>query len=490
VPAQPAQKADRSGKDWYSISVDTLRGGGLLLLLLILAGAGVFAYYRYSNRSTAEKAQALIAQSETMLQQLNGEKKATESFAAELAESQGELEEARTRLKASDARGALDSAEAARAKLQGILDAIALRGGAGQAQFAQLQGEVEFRRGDGGDWQEARSRVQLQSGDYVRTGDNGSADIMFQDGTLYTVRPNTQFIVAPASSGGVPEQTIQMEYGWVNLSTPKESSSNVKTPGAVARVKEASEAYVAVEKGSSQGRFGTIRGGMAVASNGGLTREVGELQQVVQTGDLLSEPRTMPAPPEPVEPEDNLLLDLDQTKRLVLAWNPVPGAARYALQVSRNNLFVDNVIDAENRTRTRATLGVRGEGAFQWRVAAFGANGVQGPWSTPRTFRVSPGGPAPGAAPGSAGAGKNSGAPPSLDLDDVKAYGSIFMVAGRSEPGARIEVNGEQVKPNADGSFTKPVQLTKEGWNIIEVRARDPWGNETVRRQRVFVEAP
>jgi hypothetical protein len=64
------------------------------------------------------------------------------------------------------------------------------------------------------------------------------------------------------------------------------------------------------------------------------------------------------------------------------------------------------------------------------------------------------------------------------------------MVAGRSEPGARIEVNGEQVKPNADGSFTKPVQLTKEGWNIIEVRARDAWGNETVRRQRVFVEAP
>jgi hypothetical protein len=489
LPAQPAQKADRSGKDWYSVSVETLRGGVLLTVMLILTAAAAFFYIRVASRSTADEARRVIEQAETLLQRLNGEKRATESFATDLAESQGELEEARARLKAGDSKGALDSAVSARDKLQGILDTLALRGGAGQAQFAQLQGEVEFRRGDGGDWQEARSRVQLQSGDYVRTGDSGSADIMFQDGTLYTVRPNTQFIVAPASGGGAPEQSIQMEYGWVNLSTPKESSSNVKTPGAVARVKEASEAYVAVEKGSSQGRFGTIRGGMDVASNGGLTREVGELQQVVQTGDLLSDPKPMPAPPEPVEPEDGLLLDLDQTKRLVLAWSPVPGASRYALQISRNGLFVDNVIDAENRTKTRATLGVRGEGSFQWRVAAFSANGVQGPWSAPRTFRVSPAGTAPGGAPGPGGE-KRSGAPPSLDLDDVKAYGSIFMVAGRSEPGARIEVNGEQVKPNADGTFTKPVQLTKEGWNIIEVRARDAWGTETVRRQRVFVEAP
>ena len=127
---------------------------------------------------------------------------------------------------------------------------------------------------------------------------------------------------------------------------------------------------------------------MELASNGGLTREVGALQQVVQTGDLLSEPKPMPGRPEPAEPMDDLLVDLDSTKRLVLAWQPVAGATRYALQVSRYHLFVDNVIDAENRTKTRATLGVRGEGTFQWRVAAFGQNGLQGPWSEARKFRV------------------------------------------------------------------------------------------------------
>jgi hypothetical protein len=273
-----------------------------------------------------------------------------------------------------------------------------------------------------------------------------------------------------------------MEYGWVNLSTAK-SSSNVKTPGAVARVKESSEAYVAVDKGTNQGRFGAYSGGMELSSNGGLKREVGALQQVVQTGGLLSEPKPMPARPEPLEPQDDLLLDLGQSRKLVLAWSPVPGASRYALQISRNHLFVDNVIDAVNRTKVRATLGLRGEGTFQWRVAAFGAGGLQGPWSEPRKFRVVPA--------SQSGAGeKREGNPPELDLDEVKTYGSIFMVAGRSQPGARIVVNGEPVKLGADGSFNTPVQLTKEGWNIIEVRARDAWGNETVRRQRVFVENP
>ena len=484
MPAQPAQKADRQGKDWYSVSVDTLKSWGLFLLILVLAAGGFLAYRFYDRSSAESEAGRMIAQAEMLRTQLSAEKRVAASFAAEFASAGQSLDEARARLAAHDFGAARTSARRSRDVLQSIADELALRGGAGQAQFASIQGEVEFRRGDGGEWQEARSRVPLQSGDAVRTADNGSAEIMFQDGTLYTVRPNTQFIVSPGSggAGGGGEQSIEMKYGWVNLST-SQSSSNVKTPGATARVKESSEAYVAVDKGTSQGRFGAYRGGMELASANGLKREVGPLQQVVQTGGLLSEPKAMPARPDPVDPVDDQLVDPAVTKRLVLAWQPVAGASHYALQVSRNHLFVDNVIDAENRTKTRATLGLRGEGSFQWRVAAFGPGGLQGPWSEVRKFRVA-------SAAREGGGDKPSTNPPQLDLDDIKTYGSIFMVSGRSEPGVAVEVNGEQVKTNSDGSFTKTVQLTKEGPNIIEVRARNTGGTETVRRKRVFVENP
>ena len=477
-----ARNPSRAGKDWYSISVDTLRGWGFLLLILVILAVGLFVWQRVDRRSIEHQAAAVIADAGRMLQEL-GEEKRVAGFASEYAAGRLSLDEAKTKLAAKDFPGALDAGQKSRKMLRSILDALALRGSSGLAQFNEVEGDVEYRRGDGGEWQEARLRAHLQPGDYVRTAENGSAQIMFVDGTLYTVRPNTQFIVTPSTAGGgSPEQAIEMEYGWVNLSTSERSGSNVKTPGAIARVKEDSEAFVSVDKGSNQGRFGATRGAMELSSKSGLTREIKGLQQVVQTGDLLSEPKPLPAPPEPSEPDDNLALDLDSTRKLVLAWAPVPGASRYALQVSRNILFVDNVIDAENRSRPRATLGLRGEGTFLWRVAAYGSDGVLGPWSGTRKFRV--------ASSHATGGEKKGSTPPKLDLDEVKPYGSIFFVTGRSDPGARIEVNGEQVKSNIDGSFNKPVQLNKEGWNIIEIRARDAWGNETVRRSRVFVENP
>jgi hypothetical protein len=477
------QKAVRPAKEWYSISVETLRGWALLLSILIVVGLGYLGYRIWESRSLEREAARVIAEDQELIQRLQNEEKAR-SFGNEYNAAWQSLQEAQSLYAAADYRGAIEKGRWSYNVLRSILDALALpgRAAAGQAQFVAVQGEVEYRRGDGGDWVEARSRVSLRPGDFVRTSDNGSAEIMFLDGTLYTVRPNTQFIVSPAvsSGGGAEEQSIEMEYGWVDLSTAQRSS-NVRTPGAVARVEQDSEAFVAVDKESNQGRFGALRGGMELSSKGGLKREIGELQQVVQTGDLLSEPQRLPGRPEPAEPADNLALDLDRTRRLLLAWSPVPGASRYALQVSRNHLFVDNVIDAENRTKTRATLGLRGEGTFQWRVAAYGADGSMGPWSVPRKFRV---------ASFRGSAGEKDETPPQLDLEDVKSYGSIFIVAGRSEPGSRIEVNGELVKAEADGAFKKTVQLTKEGWSFIEVRARDGWGNETVRRHRVFVESP
>jgi hypothetical protein len=463
--------------------VDTLRGLGLLLLIVAIVGLIVLLYRGWDRQSAERNASAVIEEAGGLLQRLRNEKSIA-GFANEFGAARQSLQEARARFDAGDFAGALRRGEHSRNMLQGILETLSLRGTSGLARFHVVEGEVEYRRGDTGDWQPARPRVQLQPGDSVRTSDGGSAEIVFVDGSLYTVRPNTQFIVAPGSSGSSAsaEQSIEMAYGWVDLST-SDKSSKVRTPRAVARVREQTEAFVAVDKGTSRGRFGAYRGGVELSSKGGLTRQIGALQQVVQTGDLLSEPRALPMSPEPLVPGDNESLDLDHTRRLVLSWSAVPGAGRYGLEISRNQLFVDNLIDVENRTKTRATLGLRGEGTFYWRVAAYGPNGLPGPWSPARKFRV--------ASSRSTGGGeRRDTTPPELDLDEVKTYGSIFMVAGRSEPGARIEVNGEQVKAGVDGTFTKPVQLTKEGWNMIEIRARDAWGNETMRRHRVFVESP
>ncbi len=498
MPASSVRKPIRTRKDWYSISVDTLRGWFFLLLIAAVLVGGYIGYRSWESRSLERNSRLVIDQDQALLAQVRDDAKAGE-FKSEYDAGTQSLEAARADFAARRFRTALANAVTCRKLLQSILDTVALTNSGGQAQFISLQGEVEYKRSDGGSWEEARPRLPLRAGDYVRTGSGSSAEIVFLDGTLYTVRGNTQFVISPGGSQGngsgttaggtggaggaggeaAADQAIQMEYGWVNLNTSSHPSQ-VKTPGAVAKVREDSEAFVTYDRGSNRGRFGAVRGGMELAAKGGMTREVGELQQVVQTGDLLSQAQKLPASPEPLEPADNRELDLDRSQSLVLSWNTVPGSARYALQVSRNHLFGDNLINVENRAKPRATLGLRGEGTFFWRVAAFSREGTEGPWSRPRKFRV---------ASGKTG-GDRPDAPPELDLVDVKSYGSIFIVAGRCTPGSRLDINGEQAVVGVDGSFKKTVQFNKEGYSYIEIRARDRWGSETVRRRRVLVESP
>ncbi len=475
----PVTQDFRRRRDWYSVSEETLRAVLILLVTVVVLGVSFVGYRIWESRALERDARNAIDESQALIQRLQNQEQA--DYRGQYEDAWQVLQEARNQFSNQDYRGALDNARRSGNTLMSILEALGQSATAGQAQFQSVQGEVEYRRGDGGDWQEARRGISLESGDYVRTSESGSTELTFSDGTLYTVRQNTQFIVSSSrGAGGREEQAIEMEYGWVDLSTAQ-GTSNVKTPNATARVQQDSEAFVAVNRESSEGRFGALSGGIELTSKAGLKREVQALQQVTQTGDLLSEPAPLPGRPSLVTPADNVDLDLDRAPRLALSWDSVPDAARYALQVSRSHLFVDNLIDVKNRPGTRATLGLRGEGIFLWRVAAFDKNGVQGPWSQPWKFRV---------ASFRASMGEKDDTPPQLDLDDVKSYGSIFIVAGRSEPGAQIEINTEQVKASADGTFTKTVQLSKEGWSFIEIKARDNWGNETTRRHRVFVENP
>lgn len=475
----PSSRVKEPTKEWYTVSVDTLRAAAIVAAIAALALGGYSLYRQWGQKALEQEAILILDEVDGLLARA-----ATEKPAGTLVE---ELDSARHgRAAAAEAFSAekfstaVTEGRRSRALLLAILDSAAARDSTGEAQFIAVQGGVEYRRGERGEWEEARTRVVLQSGTYVKTSSNGSAEIVFLDGTLYTVRPNTLFLVTrqPGSGGAPAEPTIAMEYGWVNLNTAQRGG-RVQTPRAEARIGRESEVVVSYDKASSTGRFAAFRGSLEVASSAGLSRTVGELEQVVQTGDLLSEPHRLPQAPKQERPADNFEVSLAAVKTMALSWNAVNLASRYALQVSRSRLFVDNVIDVSARTKTEATLGLQGEGTFEWRVAAVGRDGLQGPWSPPRTFRV-----LAGERPGE----KGDKTPPDLVVDQVQAYGNIFIVAGRTEAGASVKVNGEPVAVAANGTFTKTVLVAKEGWSLLELRSIDSSGNEATVRHRVFVE--
>ena len=266
LPASPARKPIRTRKDWYSISVDTLRGWFFLLLIAAALVGAYMAYRSWERKSLERNSRLVIDQDQRLLAQVRDDVKMGE-FKNEYEAGIQSLQEARADFAQQHFRPALANAVTCRKLLQSILDTVALTNSGGQAQFISLQGEVEYKRSDAGSWEEARPRLPLRAGDYVRTGNGGSAEIVFLDGTLYTVRGNTQFVISPGGSSAdsaageaAADQTIQMEYGWVNLNTASRPSQ-VKTPGAVAKVREESEAFVTYDRGGKRGRFGALRTG-------------------------------------------------------------------------------------------------------------------------------------------------------------------------------------------------------------------------------------
>lgn len=113
--------------------------------------------------------------------------------------------------------------------------------------------------------------------------------------------------------------------------------------------------------------------------------------------------RARPVPPQP-----------DVPAAATLSWQPVPEAAGYRVQVSRDAAFKDLLIERDSPA-TSVDTGLP-PGAYFWRVASLRGNGQPGPWGDARAFAVR-------RVPG----------PVALEV-----YNSRLRFAWPAEPGGRI----------------------------------------------------
>jgi hypothetical protein len=370
------------------VSGDTVKGWGFALIMLVVVALG-FVGYRLLEGVVLKREVAMAIQEAQDLLQTVRDEGGLDSYREEYDLASDHLEKAKAVRAAGDLKEAFRSAERSRTLLLSVVSALRLRGPEGEALFVAVEGGVEFRRGERGPWQEARSRGMLNAGDYVKTSARGSAEIMTVDGALYTIRPNTIILVGevrPAPGAG-RQQTINLEFGWVDLGT-SQSGSRVTTPDAEARVREETTAQISYDQEAKEGRFAAYGGAMVVATEAGASQKIGPLEQVVQSAGTLSQAKPLPAAPRLLGPEDDFETSLEKDSELVLSWQAVGDAASYALQVARTRFFVRNIIDVADRTEPRARLGLQGQGSFVWRVAVVDREGMRGPWSDPRRFRV------------------------------------------------------------------------------------------------------
>jgi hypothetical protein len=465
--------------DWFVIPIRTLRLWGIILVLLAAAAYLAYTIESRTRRSPEERAKQEIASATELVRRasVTGGTVRPGSHLAQARDSLRGAEESYTRANYDAAfRLAVESQASARRALGSVG-----KDDAGDGSLISVEGEVSVQTAGHSAFEQARQRQSLFDGDFIKTGRTGSAEIMFSDGTLYTIRPASLFEVRRPASAEAGGSQIKMVSGTVNVYTAA-SSSTVSTDAATTSIDRESRVAVDVEKGEKTD-VTTFRG-KATVSNGKETVVLADRERITAGARVrqLSAKAVVPESPGLVLPTDNRVYDLKTSDEVELKWSPVTRASRYRIQVSRSRLFAPDAtdVDLDNRTATGARVKVTREGSYFWRVAAIDNSGHPSDWSAVRRFKM-------GVEPASVGGPR--GSPPRLTVSPPQQMGNLFLIFGKTDPGVVVTINAEPADVARDGSFKKTVTVNREGSAILVVKAVDAEGNETVKQVKVFVES-
>lgn len=464
--------------DWFIIPIRKIAIWGALVAVVAAASIVGYRYYLKSNPSAEERARTEIATATDLLEKAN-RTAGTLRPGSNVARAKDLLQQARDSMKErnfDDARRlAVESQSYSRRVIGGF--------GAdenGDASFIFVEGDVTLQRAGRSTFETARQRQPLFDGDFIKTGRNGSGEIMFTDGTLFTIRPGSLFEVRRPTAAEGSGSEVKMVSGAVNVYTSG-SPSTIATDDATAAVERDSRVSVDVAQGEKT-EVTTYRGKTTVST--GLNTVVLEGRQKVvasaRTGAVSPRIR-LPESPIPLLPADNRTFHVGTDDEVELKWSPVPEAARYRIQISRSRLFVPdaNEVDLDDRTGLSARIRVSREGSYFWRLAAITRSGVSSDWSGVRRFRML-------SEPVRAGSGDTT--PPELSVLPPQQMGNLFLIFGKTERGAVVTVNAEPADVGDDGTFKKTITIERDGYALLVIKSVDAAGNETIRRMRVFVE--
>lgn len=352
------------------------------------------------------------------------------------------------------------------------------------AHFVNLDGTVRVKKAQSPQWIQANYNIDLVTGDFIQTGSDGVARIIFADGTNYVIKPDSLIAVEESGEDPVTKATrvaVQVTSGTVDLSTGKfevpGSTSKVAFADAMANLGEESRAVVQNDPKRNIHQL-TMDQGDARVTRGSTTVQLGQYEKVTFSANQPGLVREkVIAPPGLISPA-NMALNVVQVPRsthIEFKWSAVEGARAYRLEISPSGMFSNLVVDRKVQGTSTEVSGLD-EGVYYWLVKTIDRNGNESQPSQPNRFdlvqQIS----------------QNHQA--FLEITNITQHGRVVEVVGRTEPGSTVIINNQQVfNIAADGTFrhfTSP--LPRKGSNQITITAQDRKGNTKTIRKTVVIE--
>ena len=350
-----------------------------------------------------------------------------------------------------------------------------------QAHFTALDGTVRVKKGNGNSWVKADYSIPLEKGDVVQTGSEGMAKVVFNDGTSYTVKQDS-LIVIEENSANDQQQTnvaVAVSTGTVDLSTAtysQGSKSQVIVAGATASLSPQSTAQVHNDPKLDQHEILMKKGAGEVTRNGQTVQLTNWEKVTFKAAEPRMEKAKGTGPPTPISPANMapIFTAGENTKDVEFSWTPMANAVPYRLRISRNPYFSSTLVDKKVNTAD-VTVTSLGEGAYYWVVQSYEASGKESVESEKNRFTI-------------IAKGKQTDAI-DLELDPFVQHGHVIEVAGKTQVGARVMVNGREVPMvTTDGTFHYFTPPLATGEAVITVTAQTAQGGVNTQQKKIIIQ--
>ena len=350
-----------------------------------------------------------------------------------------------------------------------------------QARFVNLDGHVQVKKVNSVSWSNADYQMTLDKGDLIETGSEGVARLAFADGTTYTVKGDTLVTVEEnvvrqdqATHVGVHITSGQVDLATGTWQVPG-SKAEVSFENAVASVRANSRAAVRSDPHTNEQEI-TVDSGSAELDRGNQHVDIGQYERAAFAtggGGEITKTQVL-APPALVAPLDlqPIIVANPKTHPVHFEWKPSPTARQYEFQASTTSAFNHIVIDK----KTAATaIDVPGfdPGDYFWRVRAIDEKNSVSDSSDTFKFTL---------------VAQDKEKEMLLDVDDTELQGNVVEVIGRTEPGAALIINGEQVADiSSDGHFRYFTEPMTRGSHSIVITGQNRRGGTAIKRVDIVI---
>jgi hypothetical protein len=348
-----------------------------------------------------------------------------------------------------------------------------------QAHFTALDGTVRVKKASGNTFIAADYNLPLDRGDVVQSSSDGIAKIVFTDGTSYTVKQDSLIVIDDNSvnSNQQTQVSVQVTTGTVDLATAtyaQGSRSQVVVAGATAALAPESAAQVRNDPRQDTHEI-LVSKGTGEVTRGNETVRLAEFEKVsFKAGAANMAKSKEVGPPTLIGPANMApIFSNGKTGSVSFTWTPMDRATSYRLRVSRNPYFSSTVLD--QTTAQPSLTGVLPEGAYYWTVQSVDPDGAHSIESEKNRFTIIPRSQEKVALP--------------LELTQLQQHGHVIEVRGKTEAGAKVMVNGQEVPSvNSDGSFNFLTPPLPAGENVITVTAQNAKGGVNTQQRKIRIE--